>query len=124
MTYDGKLLTEEDTKLRDLGIREFSTLQASISVLGGGKKRKKKVYTTQKRIPRKRVKIKLRVLQLYKVLIKKLNIYYKVKKVDDDGKVQRLKKQCPNCRPGTFMATHYDRTSCGRCTLTYKYTNE
>jgi small subunit ribosomal protein S27Ae len=39
--------------------------------------------------------------------------------VDDSGKVQRLRKQCPNCGPGTFMATHFDRVYCGKCATTY-----
>jgi small subunit ribosomal protein S27Ae len=39
--------------------------------------------------------------------------------VDDSGKVQRLRKQCPQCGPGTFMATHFDRVYCGKCTTTY-----
>lgn len=39
--------------------------------------------------------------------------------VDDSGKVQRLRKQCPNCGPGTFMATHFDRVYCGKCSTTY-----
>lgn len=41
--------------------------------------------------------------------------------VDDSGKVQRLRKQCPNCGPGTFMATHFDRVYCGKCSNTFVY---
>ena len=41
--------------------------------------------------------------------------------VDDSGKVQRLRKQCPQCGPGTFMATHYDRVYCGKCGTTFVY---
>ena len=40
-------------------------------------------------------------------------------KVDDSGKVQRLRKQCPQCGPGIFMATHFDRVYCGKCATTY-----
>ena len=36
-------------------------------LLGGGKKRKKKVYTTPKKIKHKRKKVKLSVLKFYKV---------------------------------------------------------
>jgi ribosomal protein S27AE len=39
--------------------------------------------------------------------------------VEDSGKVQRLRKQCPNCGPGTFMANHFDRVYCGKCTTTF-----
>ncbi|KAJ6688517.1 hypothetical protein OIU74_017094 [Salix koriyanagi] len=44
-------------------------------------------------------------------------------KVDDSGKVQRLRKECPNaeCGAGTFMANHFDRHYCGKCGLTYVY---
>ena len=35
--------------------------------------------------------------------------------------VQRLRKECPheNCGPGVFMATHFNRYHCGKCSLTY-----
>lgn len=39
--------------------------------------------------------------------------------MDDSGKVSRLRKQCPQCGPGIFMATHFDRVYCGKCTTTY-----
>jgi ribosomal protein S27AE len=42
-----------------------------------------------------------------------------VAQVDDSGKVSRLRKQCPQCGPGIFMATHFDRVYCGKCTTTY-----
>jgi len=29
-----------------------------------------------------------------------------------------LKKSCPKCGPGVFMAEHKDRTSCGKCGYT------
>ncbi|KAJ6428137.1 hypothetical protein OIU84_023536 [Salix udensis] len=73
------------------------------------KKRKKKTYTKPKKIKHKKKKVKLAVLQFYKV--------------DDSGKVQRLRKECPNaeCGAGTFMANHFDRHYCGKCGLTYVY---
>ena len=37
--------------------------------------------------------------------------YYKI----EGGKLIRLKKTCPRCGPGTFMAEHKDRYSCGKC---------
>ncbi|THF98724.1 hypothetical protein TEA_017796 [Camellia sinensis var. sinensis] len=75
----------------------------------GEKKRKKKTYTKPKKIKHKKKKVKLAVLQFYKV--------------DDSGKVQRLRKECPNaeCGAGTFMANHFDRHYCGKCGLTYVY---
>ena len=32
-----------------------------------------------------------------------------------------MRKQCPNCGPGTFMATHFDRVYCGKCSNTFVY---
>ncbi|UCE44733.1 MAG: 30S ribosomal protein S27ae [Methanobacteriota archaeon] len=32
--------------------------------------------------------------------------------------LKRMKKHCPKCGPGVFMAVHKDRTSCGRCGYT------
>ena len=40
--------------------------------------------------------------------------YYKI----EDGKVVRLKKTCPRCGPGVFMAEHLNRYACGRCGYT------
>ena len=38
--------------------------------------------------------------------------------------MQRLRKQCPNCGPGTFMANHFDRVYCGKCTTTFLFDKE
>jgi small subunit ribosomal protein S27Ae len=40
--------------------------------------------------------------------------YYTVK----DGKVARKNTWCPKCGPGIFLASHGDRTSCGKCGYT------
>ena len=76
---------------------------------GGGKKRKKKVYTTPKKIKHKRKKTKLAVLKYYKV--------------DGDGKIERLRRECPQpeCDAGVFMAAMHNRQYCGRCHLTYVF---
>ena len=29
--------------------------------------------------------------------------------------ITRKNKSCPKCGPGTFMANHKDRSSCGKC---------
>lgn len=50
--------------------------------------------------------------------------HYAHKQVDDSGKVSRLRKQCPQCGPGIFMATHFDRVYCGKCTTTYLVSRE
>lgn len=36
----------------------------------------------------------------------------------DGTKVQRLRRACPKCGPGVFLAEHQDRASCGRCGYT------
>lgn len=45
--------------------------------------------------------------------IKKSDAY----KVNGDT-LERTKPVCPKCGPGTFMAVHKDRVSCGRCGYT------
>ncbi|CAI5714266.1 unnamed protein product [Peronospora destructor] len=71
-----------------------------------------KTYTKPKKIKHKHRKVKLAVLKYYKV--------------DDNGKIQRLKKECPapQCGAGVFMATHFDRHYCGKCHVTYKFQGE
>lgn len=68
---------------------------------GGAKKKKKKVYTKPKKIKHKHRKVKLAVLKYYKV--------------DENGKVSRLRRECPSkqCGAGVFMAQHKDRQYCG-----------
>ncbi|UZP42792.1 hypothetical protein NXS19_010608 [Fusarium pseudograminearum] len=93
----------------DLSLLE-STLHLVLRLRGGmAKKRKKKVYTTPKKIKHKRKKTKLAVLKYYKV--------------DSDGKIERLRRECPSdtCGAGVFMAAMQDRQYCGRCHLTYVF---
>jgi len=51
----------------------------------------------------KKPKANVQVWKLYKV---------------DDTTVTRLKKECPRCGKGYFMAEHKDRMSCGNCGYT------
>ena len=104
--FGGRQL-EDSASLAACGVSDDSQLYVSLRLLGGGKKRKKKTYTTPKKQKHKHKKVQLRVLKLYKV--------------DDSGKVQRLRKVCPTCGPGIFMATHFNRVYCGKCHLTYVY---
>ncbi|GAA5879749.1 hypothetical protein JCM16303_004160 [Sporobolomyces ruberrimus] len=73
------------------------------------KKRKKKTYTTPKKIKHKRKPVKMAILKYYRV--------------DSDGKIKRLRRECPaeSCGAGVFMASHHDRQYCGLCGLTYKF---
>jgi small subunit ribosomal protein S27Ae len=56
-------------------------LTNSRSLRGGAKKRKKKTYNTPKKIKHKRKKVKMAILKYYKV--------------DSDGKIKRLRRECP-----------------------------
>jgi len=34
------------------------------------------------------------------------------------NKVERIKRECPRCGKGMFMAEHKDRLTCGKCSYT------
>ena len=108
LSYAGQILSEDMT-FEEACVQEGSTITVSVPLLGGGKKRKKKVYTTPKKIKHKRTKVKLATLKYYKV--------------DDTGKIERKRKECPAdiCGPGIFMSNHKDRQYCGKCGLTIKF---
>jgi len=44
-------------------------------------------------------------------------------KVEDTGKIRRLRRECPSkqCGAGVFMAAHHDRNYCGKCCVTYMF---
>ena len=86
-----------------------STLHLVLRLRGGAKKRKKKNYTTPKKVKHKHEKVGLAACKYYSV--------------DDNGKIHRLRRECPaeECGAGVFMAAHYDRQYCGKCGLTYMF---
>jgi ubiquitin-small subunit ribosomal protein S27Ae len=67
------------------------------SLRGGAKKRKKKTYTTPKKIKHKRKKVKMSILKYYKV--------------DSDGKIKRLRRECPTATCGAGVFVSYNASS-------------
>jgi len=67
------------------------------------------VNNKPKKNPHKKRKVKLAILKFYKV--------------DENGKITRLRRECPNkeCGAGIFMASHKNRQYCGKCGLTYVF---
>lgn len=109
LSYASRPLSDvpDETVLSEVGIPDKGTVFVSSELLGGGKKRKKKTYTKPKKIKHKHKTVKLAVLKYYKV--------------NNDGTIERLRKECPaeTCGAGVFMAAHPDRVYCGKCSRTY-----
>ena len=92
---------EETYTLEQAGLETESSIDALVSLDGGKRKRKKKVYTKPKKIGHKHKKRPLALLEYYNV--------------EASGKIKKLKNECSKCEVATYMADHPDRFTCGKC---------
>lgn len=67
------------------------------------KKEEQQAQQPKKEKKEKAPKRRVKVYSLYKV---------------EGERIQRLRKDCPRCGKGYFMAEHVDRSTCGNCGFT------
>ena len=87
----------------ETGLNELN-IETEIKGEGKGGKRKKKIFKTARRVPHKKLNVKMRALKHYAF--------------QSNGEVKNALKQCPHCKGGVFMSDHWNRCYCGKCHLT------
>ncbi|UYV73620.1 RPS27A [Cordylochernes scorpioides] len=136
LVHCGRYLELEEV-VGEAGLGQESHLHVALTLPGGAKKRKKKNYTTPKKNKHKKKKVKLAILKCYKTTPRLWTIAgFNTRldsssvdpgclcQVDENGKITRLRRECnssDDCGAGCFMASHYDRQSCGKCGTTYVF---
>lgn len=101
----GTAQLEDEMSLAVAGLENECIVNALVDAEGGKRKRKKKVHTTPKKIKHTHKKRSKALLEYFSV--------------EANGKVKKLKQECPNCPPATYMAEHPDRYVCGKCGRTF-----
>ena len=101
----GTAQLEDEMLVAACGLESECTVSALVDAEGGKRKRKKKVHTTPKKIKHTHKKRSKSVLEYFSV--------------EANDKVKKLKQECPQCPPATYMAEHQDRFVCGACGRTF-----
>ena len=106
----GTAMLEDAMTVLEAGLQAEAHIEAHCTVEGGKRKRKKKKYTTPKKVKHVHKKSPKKVLEYYQV--------------DESGKIKRLKMESPHAPVGTYMADHPDRYVCGKTGFTLWRTND
>merc|ERR1711957_1121911 len=109
LVHGTAILGDEQT-LNEAGVEAEAHIEAHCTVEGGKRKRKKKKYTTPKKVKHVHKKSPKKVLEYYQV--------------GESGKIKRLKMESPHAPVGTYMADHPDRYVCGKTGFTLWRTND